>query len=154
MGRKHCGKRKNCWLWAISPFSTVFSKDLWYRQVKPRACLERVKPGMSIYMYFDYLCYLLGPYSPTILKDILCLFLQDLKIWMWHNFWLAKPYCLANQKLCYVLMLLNIETRGPRWPWITNLNFWDDLANFFLSLSEKNIQEFLCVYKVQAAPIC
>ena len=27
-GRKHCGKRRNCSLWAISPFSTLFSKDL------------------------------------------------------------------------------------------------------------------------------
>ena len=26
MGRKHCGKRRNCSLRAISPFSTVFSK--------------------------------------------------------------------------------------------------------------------------------
>ena len=23
-------------------------------------------------------------------------------IWMKHNFWLAKPYGLANQKLCYI----------------------------------------------------
>ena len=26
MGRKHCGKRRNCSLQAISPFPTVFSK--------------------------------------------------------------------------------------------------------------------------------
>ena len=25
-GRKHCGKRRNCSFWAISPFPTVFSK--------------------------------------------------------------------------------------------------------------------------------
>ena len=35
MGRKHCGKRRNCSLRAISPFPTVFSKDL-----KTRVCLE------------------------------------------------------------------------------------------------------------------
>ena len=45
----------------------------------------------------------------TILKNILCLFLQDLQTVMKHNFWLAKPYGLANQKLCYIQMLLNIE---------------------------------------------
>ena len=28
MGRKHCGKRRNCSLRAISPFPTMFSKDL------------------------------------------------------------------------------------------------------------------------------
>ena len=30
-GRKHCGKRRNCSLRAISPFPTVFSKDLYCR---------------------------------------------------------------------------------------------------------------------------
>ena len=32
--RKHCGKRRNCSLWAISPFPTVFSKGLFPRGVK------------------------------------------------------------------------------------------------------------------------
>ena len=26
-----------------------------------------------------------------------------------YNFWLPKPYGLANQKLCYIQVLLNIE---------------------------------------------
>ena len=38
-GRKLCGKRKNCSLRAISPFPTEFSKDLYCRHVKTRACL-------------------------------------------------------------------------------------------------------------------
>ena len=33
-GRKHCGKRRNCLLWAISPFPTVFSKLLIPRGIK------------------------------------------------------------------------------------------------------------------------
>ena len=33
-GRKHCGKKRNCSLQAISPFPTVFSKDLHCRHVK------------------------------------------------------------------------------------------------------------------------
>ena len=37
MVRKHCGKRRNCSLRAISPFPTVFSKDLYCRHVKTRA---------------------------------------------------------------------------------------------------------------------
>ena len=40
-GRKHCGKRRNCTLRAISPFPTVFSKDLYCRRVKTRACLGK-----------------------------------------------------------------------------------------------------------------
>ena len=37
-GRKYCGKRRNCSLRAISPFPTVFSKDLY---VKTWACLGK-----------------------------------------------------------------------------------------------------------------
>ena len=40
-GRKRCGKKKNCSLWAISPFPTVFSKGLYCRHVKTRACLGK-----------------------------------------------------------------------------------------------------------------
>ena len=38
MGRKHCGKRRNCSLQAISPFPTVFSKGLFPRGVKRCHC--------------------------------------------------------------------------------------------------------------------
>ena len=34
MGRKHCGKRRNCSFRAISPFPTVFQKGLFPRGVK------------------------------------------------------------------------------------------------------------------------
>ena len=37
---ENTGKRRNCLLRSISPFSTVFSKDLHCRHVKTRACLE------------------------------------------------------------------------------------------------------------------
>ena len=39
--KKHGGKRRNCSLRAISPFPTVFSKDLYCRPVKTRACLGK-----------------------------------------------------------------------------------------------------------------
>ena len=38
-GRKHCGKRRNCLLQAISPFPTVFSKGLFPRGVKRCHCM-------------------------------------------------------------------------------------------------------------------
>ena len=41
MVRKRCGKRRNCSSRAISPFPTVFSKDLYCRHVKTRACLGK-----------------------------------------------------------------------------------------------------------------
>ena len=40
-GRKHCGKWRNCSSQAISPFPIVFSKDLYCRHVKTRACLGK-----------------------------------------------------------------------------------------------------------------
>ena len=43
MGRKHCGKRRNCSLRATSPFPMVFSKDLYCKHVKTRAVWARVK---------------------------------------------------------------------------------------------------------------
>ena len=39
MGRKHCGKRRNCLLGSISPFPTVFSKGLFSRGVKRCHCV-------------------------------------------------------------------------------------------------------------------
>ena len=41
MGRKHCGKRRNCSLRAISSFPPVFSKDMYCSHVKTRACLGK-----------------------------------------------------------------------------------------------------------------
>ena len=38
MGRKHCGKRRNCSLRVISSFPALFSKDFYCRHVKTRAC--------------------------------------------------------------------------------------------------------------------
>ena len=37
---KHCGKRRNCLLQAISPFPTVFSKDLYCRHVWERVTVH------------------------------------------------------------------------------------------------------------------
>ena len=42
-------KRRNCSFWAISPFPTVFSKDLYGRNVKTRACFG--KALTHIYRY-------------------------------------------------------------------------------------------------------
>ena len=42
-GRKHCGKKRNCSLRAISPFPAVFSKDIlvYCRHAKTRAWLGK-----------------------------------------------------------------------------------------------------------------
>ena len=36
IGRKYCGKRRKCWLPALSPFPTMFSKDFSVEVVKSR----------------------------------------------------------------------------------------------------------------------
>ena len=38
MGRKHCGKRRTCWLPAFSPFPTIFTKGFFFRIVKSLDC--------------------------------------------------------------------------------------------------------------------
>ena len=60
MGRKRCGKRRNCSLRAISPFPTLFSKYLYYRHAETRACLGKGKGIFSTqneppnYLLFSY----------------------------------------------------------------------------------------------------
>ena len=49
-GRKHCGKRRNCLLRAISPFPTVFSKGLFPRGVKRCHCVGMGKVS-SLFKY-------------------------------------------------------------------------------------------------------
>ena len=53
----------------------------------------------------------MGWYSPTILKKMLCLFLQDFINLNATQLLigLAEQNGLANQKLCYIQMLLNTE---------------------------------------------
>ena len=40
-GRKHCRKRRKCWLPAFSPFPTMFSKDYLLRVVKSQDCVVK-----------------------------------------------------------------------------------------------------------------
>ena len=47
MGRKHCGKRRNCSLRAISPFPTVFSKGLFPRGVTRCHCVGMGLPFLK-----------------------------------------------------------------------------------------------------------
>ena len=39
--RKHCGKRRKCWLPAFSPFPTMFSTVLFPRVIKIRNCVVK-----------------------------------------------------------------------------------------------------------------
>ena len=40
-GRKHCGKRRKCWLPAFYPFPTLFSKGLCFRVDKSWDCVVK-----------------------------------------------------------------------------------------------------------------
>ena len=49
MGRKHCGKRRECWFPAFSSFPTMFSKGLLVRIFLSRDCVvesKRIKFGV------------------------------------------------------------------------------------------------------------
>ena len=39
--RKHCGKRRKCWLPVFCPFSTMFSKSYFLKVVKSRDCVVK-----------------------------------------------------------------------------------------------------------------
>ena len=59
-GRKNCGKRRNCSLRAISPFPTVFSKDLYCRHVKLGLVLERVNSDKQFYKCLSLIVFVLS----------------------------------------------------------------------------------------------
>ena len=40
-GRKHCRKRRKCWLPAFSPFPTMFSKGFLYKVIESRDCVVK-----------------------------------------------------------------------------------------------------------------
>ena len=61
MDRKHCGKRRNCLLRAISPFPIVFSKGLFPRGVKRCHHVGMGSPDMPI----------LGSSNSTANKDMM-----------------------------------------------------------------------------------
>ena len=46
---ENTGNRRNYSLRAISPFPTVFLKDLYYRQIKIRACLGKGLSSLKLY---------------------------------------------------------------------------------------------------------
>ena len=41
MSRKHCGKRRKCWLPAFPPFPSMFLKAFYNRVVKSRDCVVK-----------------------------------------------------------------------------------------------------------------
>ena len=43
-GRKHCRKRRKCWLPAFSPIRTIFSKALSVKVLKSGDCMVKGKP--------------------------------------------------------------------------------------------------------------
>ena len=56
MGRKKCGKRRKCWLPTFSPFPTMFSKGFFFRVVKSRYYVERVKTKKNHFCPIEILC--------------------------------------------------------------------------------------------------
>ena len=52
--RKHCGKRRKCWLPAFSPFPTMFSKGFLFRVVKSRDYVVKTQTPISQYSVGTY----------------------------------------------------------------------------------------------------
>ena len=62
MGRKHCGKRRNCLLRAISPFTQCFLKNFTADTKKQGLVWERVNAAIDNIQ--SNLCY-----RPSVLRD-------------------------------------------------------------------------------------
>ena len=108
MERKHCRERRKCRLPKCSLFPTNFSYPIFHRNVKITGLsgnwLCQAK-DTSVLPCLNFLC----PLWPTIVNNIHCLYFMNLKV---TQLWLAKPYSLTNQKLCFFQMLQNIEKSG------------------------------------------
>ena len=77
MGRKHYGKRRNCSLWAISPFPIVFSKGLFPRGIN-RCHWGNGLKSTALKMKFDSVTYFFLKQNPF---STLCR--------SWQIFWIS-----------------------------------------------------------------
>ena len=77
-----------------------FAIGLWHRSHSCTMWLSQTSPG-SVFTNLSLERSL--SYSPD--------FSIFRSIWMKHNFWLAKPYGLANQKLCYIQSYKSLRKR-------------------------------------------
>ena len=91
-GKKHCGKRRNCSLRAISPFPTVFSKDLYCRHLKTRACLGK---GFNFVFRMVSFCDMLT-YRPTFLLKAEFIYSQRSKPFFLLQKELASSFTVSN----------------------------------------------------------
>ena len=112
MGRKHCGKRRNCSLRAISPFPTVFSKGLFPRGVKGVIVWEWVNRDFpSTNLHFpscycperkdrEYEAY--GGVNVYVKNDLSCVRRHDLEINGLECVWVNIKLCTNKHILCGV----------------------------------------------------
>ena len=71
IGRKHCGKRRKCWLPAFSPFPTMFLKDFCSESLKVGiSWLELTKTEIFSLLIFDFCkCFKFGPVKKIIVDE-------------------------------------------------------------------------------------
>ena len=94
-GRKHCGKRRNCSLRAISPFPTVFSKGLFPRGIKRCHCVGMgkeisVMPCTKHHIILDSQNSLLSRNPLTLSKTSHFRLFQTQRVWRWQFLILLK----------------------------------------------------------------
>ena len=111
MGRKHCGKRRNCLLRAFSPFPTVFSKGLFPRGVKRCHCVWK---GLNIEIF----CYRLetvlhapSKYRIRVWSHLGLLDKQGLGC-LWRSFSLSFSYFSQRYGGVIVNITATLQVRG------------------------------------------
>ena len=81
----------------------------------PKLLLE----NKEVQRYAISFCCELRPYSQSILKNILCLFIKDLM-----NLKVTQLLIFTSQKLCYFPMLQNIEKMEKKTKYIIMNDWW------------------------------
>ena len=102
-GRKHCGKRRNCSLRAISPFPTVFSKGLFPRGVKRCHCVGMANKEISHALLKGGYC----SEKKVLTHVTLCCLCRKARIY--HNFFNVLLF-LSHSKLALLFMCLQYKS--------------------------------------------
>ena len=103
MSRKHCGRRRNCSLGAVSSFPTVFSKDLYCRHVKTRACL-----GKGLEKPFQYCSFHLAVFEETSMYCNYCIVVCAVM----HTFLIFCDFSIITEIIYFKFIPLDNYLKG------------------------------------------
>ena len=106
MAKKHCGKRRKCWLPAFSPFPTMFSVGLFFRVIKSRVKCGKGLSHLQLLsnLTFQNFCNLIKTQTFRCKKE------KEYKIKQEHCMWVPTLCCVQNVKsFCTTTTTTNVK---------------------------------------------